>query len=1213
MSLNSLITNFIEANSIETKNNNNTDKKGKQPKPATVTVSALKADPHLKNMSKYVRGGISKMTKPDIEGLMNGLKSYKKGVYMVGGKEIIPDPEQNMIVNAPVDKNIRVVAGAGTGKTTTITCRIKYLLDTCTTPDRILVLTFNVEARKNLEIMIDKLMGFEIKIDIRTIDSFCLKIKNDFFGGYENENSTDKSSINQQCINRSVSEYGIVGRKIMEKYGAEIASQYKYVFFDEFQDVDEDQFEILRIFAQNRCFLTVIGDDSQNIYQFRGSDNYYIINFDKIIPDTLTYKITTNYRSTKEIVALANDSIKHNKDKIFKIMNHYTQEKGSINLTLYQNSDETINSIMAKIMEYIEDHGVDYSDIAVLSRNTHPLKILETEFERNKLPYVSLISDQYSTEFKQVIQQNKIVLSTIHKSKGLEWKIVFMIGLCDACFPNHLNNGLKNIEEERRLFYVGTTRAKRHLHFVGDKKDLPMSRFIGEIVYHLDIINLSRGHIDPNVMFLGDDTNKTKDSYSVSKVIEMLSGRKIEKLRELNLVPNTKLHTDQVFTDPLYFSEELKKNVFESDYGIFCDYYMTRQIMINNKQVIKDMHVEKILLDLHMSEDEMILYRKYNIKECLIRKINPNIDPNNKTDIKRVKDLIDKLGAAIRMAKLSPNNIEHLLLMGTCDYQYPKEFIKKLRKSYDIYTNSKISTIDDNINRSIYHVALCPKLNDDRRRLVYRNIQHLYEENSKDVIPRIDQYVKMINKNEILCKLQMNKLFKIDKNNISFVGELDYIDITNDTLVDIKCSEGDFKVEWLIQLLIYYSLFMCNPNCCENYFEIEIKKLAIINIFTGKYYEVMVPDKYDWEGMLNFVRNMIADDIKGIREVRSDYFDNGDNIYDKVQLEFVDKNPITNCLEIMDIQNDVYEIINLTIDDDSRSGYIVLDVENNTTNMDIIQLAYIVYDDFNKETKKVNSYIKNRFVDNRTGLITGITTDILREKGIDFFDVIKEFAEDITKVNTVCGHHVHTDISKIRSNIGKYKIKIQNKSNDVETILDIFDSLMIDDTAILYKMAKNRGRSITLQNMYEELFDSKMIDAHDALSDVKHTAKCYVELQRLIKTNPIKPKTVTVKKTVPKKILNSSLIADNDDNNKDTNDTAPKKKIFKTKITNTENKQPIKTTVSKSTASKSKKIVKHDPDNSNIDTKVNTNKTTGKKGKNLDQGLSSIMNQSFFS
>ena len=709
-------------------------------KPPIKTVTALKADPKLKLMSKYIRGGISKMIRSDIVNLIDKMNSYKAGIYIVGDKQITPDQEQYLIIEAPVNNNIRVIAGAGTGKTTTITCRIKYLLDTCVTPDKILVLTFNIESKKNLEIMIDKQIGFDIKIEIKTIDSFCLKIKNDFcINNLINQTSNSSLTTGWQ----SLSEYGIIGRKIMEKYGTEIASQYKYIFFDEFQDVDEDQFEILRIFSVNGCFLTVIGDDSQNIYQFRGSDNYYIINFDKLIPNTLTYKITTNYRSSKEIVNLANDSICNNKDKIFKLMTHHTDEPGIVDLTIHRSSDESINHIIQMIIRLTRESGYLYSDIAVLSRNTRPLKIIETELERNKLPYVALISDQYSNEYKQIIQQDKIVLSTIHKAKGLEWSIVFMIGLSDKYFPIHLNNGLKNIEEERRLFYVGSTRAKRNLHYITNSTEIPLSRFIGEVSHRInEIINKTDKLFDIDTMYLGDNTNKIKDSYSVMKIVEMMNGRTIEKMREKSLIPITNIRTEHIYTDPICFTENIKKNVFESDYGIYCDYYMTRQLMINNHQPIKDMHAEKILLDLRLTDDEKIIYIKYNIKECLINKQSPKIDLSNTKEIKMANELVKKISNVIDLAKLTPHNIECLFSMGISDYQYPKKFIKSLRKGYTIFKNpSYCNTIDSNVLDSVYRVSLCPKLNNDRRRLVYRDVFDMYKENSEKVLLRIDNYV----------------------------------------------------------------------------------------------------------------------------------------------------------------------------------------------------------------------------------------------------------------------------------------------------------------------------------------------------------------------------------------------------------------------------------------------------------------------------------------
>ena len=132
MSLSSLINNFISTTATETK-----------------SVSALKADPNMKQLGKFVRGGLSKLGKQEISDLTFRFNEYKTNQFIIGGKQINPDPEQIKIINASPNHNIRVIAGAGTGKTTTIGCRIKYLLDNHVTPDKILVLTFNVEARND--------------------------------------------------------------------------------------------------------------------------------------------------------------------------------------------------------------------------------------------------------------------------------------------------------------------------------------------------------------------------------------------------------------------------------------------------------------------------------------------------------------------------------------------------------------------------------------------------------------------------------------------------------------------------------------------------------------------------------------------------------------------------------------------------------------------------------------------------------------------------------------------------------------------------------------------------------------------------------------------------------------------------------------------------------------------------------------------------------
>ena len=165
----------------------------------------------------------------------------------------------------------------------------------------------------------------------------------------------------------------------MEKYGEAISSRYKYVFFDEFQDVDDCQFNILKIFADNNCNLTIVGDDNQNIYQFRGTNNYYIINFDKLFPNVRTYMISTNYRSNAGIINVANVSITNNKDRILD----KTMQVSSSNvakqlpkLLLFNNTRQQMENIISKI-KLFTSKGYKYDDIAILSRGSCYLKLFE--------------------------------------------------------------------------------------------------------------------------------------------------------------------------------------------------------------------------------------------------------------------------------------------------------------------------------------------------------------------------------------------------------------------------------------------------------------------------------------------------------------------------------------------------------------------------------------------------------------------------------------------------------------------------------------------------------------------------------------------------------------------------------------------------------------------------------------------------------------------
>ena len=110
-----------------------------------------------------------------------------------------------------------------------------------------------------------------------------------------------------------------------------------------------------------------------------------------------------------------------------------------------------ICSSVGKQFEYIISiiqKGEKLDDYAILSRNGTYLKYAEEYLQKHNIPCVAIISNKKSScgdDSKPSIQPNKVTVTTIHRSKGLEWKHVFMVGMTDTYFPSHVNNNIKNI------------------------------------------------------------------------------------------------------------------------------------------------------------------------------------------------------------------------------------------------------------------------------------------------------------------------------------------------------------------------------------------------------------------------------------------------------------------------------------------------------------------------------------------------------------------------------------------------------------------------------------------------------------------------------------------------------------------------------------------------------------------------------------------------
>jgi DNA helicase-2/ATP-dependent DNA helicase PcrA len=161
----------------------------------------------------------------------------------------------------------------------------------------------------------------------------------------------------------------------------------KHVLVDEYQDVNSIQSRIVDRLAIESESFTVVGDDAQSIYRFRGADFHHMLEFPDRYPDTAQYKLEINYRSTSEILNLANASINFNK-KQFKKNLEPTRPSGEIPQVCECGNLFEEAELLCQMILNFRDEEIPLHEQAVLFRSGYHKLILEQELIRNNIPYV---------------------------------------------------------------------------------------------------------------------------------------------------------------------------------------------------------------------------------------------------------------------------------------------------------------------------------------------------------------------------------------------------------------------------------------------------------------------------------------------------------------------------------------------------------------------------------------------------------------------------------------------------------------------------------------------------------------------------------------------------------------------------------------------------------------------------------------------------------
>jgi DNA helicase-2/ATP-dependent DNA helicase PcrA len=278
-----------------------------------------------------------------------------------------------------------------------------------------------------------------------------------------------------------------------------IKHQFQFIFVDEYQDINPLQHCLLRELVEARTEITAIGDPNQAIYGFRGSNVEFFKTFVQDFPGTQVFSLDENFRSAKNLLNASTQVIQ--KDNVFDvppltakiyeagrlIVHESATDKAEAEFIVHQ-----IEKMVGGTSMFSQDSGRvevehfgerTFGDIAVLYRLNRQKNLLREAFERSGIPFEINGDRPIESEFlpepdgRYEERTERVRLMTLHASKGLEFPVVFIVGCEETILPLDLEGFKSDEAEERRLFYVGMTRAKEQLFLVHAKQRVLFGSF----------------------------------------------------------------------------------------------------------------------------------------------------------------------------------------------------------------------------------------------------------------------------------------------------------------------------------------------------------------------------------------------------------------------------------------------------------------------------------------------------------------------------------------------------------------------------------------------------------------------------------------------------------------------------------------------------------------------------------------------------------------
>lgn len=509
--------------------------------------------------------------------------------------------EQAHAVLREPDVHQRIIASAGSGKTTTLTARIAYLITQHNIrPDSIVLMTFSRNAANDMVKRIETLIGPNA-VWAGTFHGLSRTLLKAY----------DPTRLGSLYF---VDELVSMGTSwLTTTKGRQWVSKLRYIVVDEFQDINAAQWKMVERMLHPGARLLIVGDDAQNIYTWRGSDVKFILELDKKVPGLVDDQLRINYRSSQAIVACANAVM-----RFIPTLSWKKSMLGSGRLIgkrpdvhfFWRMSDES-----RWIIETIKDIRKTNKQIriAILSRTNLDLFRIEEELLGQAIPYrlqdCNPTGDRPEGVVNDSSTESYVDLVTLHASKGLEWDLVFVIRCNDQSFPSSKKK--EDIICERRLFYVAVTRAKKHLVFTYCRNERDLSRFIREIptrllTYHgLARYCLSEAEINEGIPSLESLIGSLDgDDYKALRDEGCLAWLDMKNITEENLFP-----PGEVWTLPPW----AKKPDTARDFLRFLKTFIKRIFATRSTEetLYRDPVAERLLFTLRIFSEDKVFWEQW--------------------------------------------------------------------------------------------------------------------------------------------------------------------------------------------------------------------------------------------------------------------------------------------------------------------------------------------------------------------------------------------------------------------------------------------------------------------------------------------------------------------------------------------------------------------------------------------------------------------------